>query len=173
VSTAGHPGTQVSVPEGLPWIDIVREFDAPPEQVYRAHTDPDLVARWVGPRDLRTTIDRWEARTGGCWAYTQRRGAEAFTFYGSFHELREHERLVQTFTFAGAPDAVALGIITLEALPDRRTRLVSRSVGSSVEERDAMVASGMEHGIVEGYEKLDEILAAERGRPPGPGGPDQ
>lgn len=159
MSTRTHQ-TQISAPPSLPWIDIVREFDAPPDQVYRAHVEPELVAQWVGPRDLRTTVDRWDATTGGSWAYTQRRGAEVYSFYGSFHELREGERIVQTFTFAGAPDAVALEIVTFEPLPGGRTRLVSRSIGSSVEERDAMVASGMEHGIVEGYEKLDEALVA-------------
>lgn len=151
--------TEIIAPEGLPWIDIVREFDAPPEKVYRAHTDPELLTRWLGPRDLEMTVERFEARTGGEYAYTHRRGDEAYEFYGSFHELRANERIVQTFTFAGVPDAVALEIATFEELPGGRTRLVNRSIGSSVEERDAMVASGMEHGINEGYQKLDELLA--------------
>jgi uncharacterized protein YndB with AHSA1/START domain len=151
--------TVIDAPAGVPWIDITREFDAPPERVYQAHVDPDLLAKWLGPRDLEMTVDAWDASTGGRWAYSHRRGEEVYEFFGSFHELRENERIVQTFTFAGAPDAVALEIATFVALPDGRTRLVNRSIGSSVEERDAMVASGMEHGIVEGYEKLDEVLA--------------
>jgi uncharacterized protein YndB with AHSA1/START domain len=158
MSTMAQHETRIDAPAGLPWIDIVREFDAPPSAVYRAHTDPDLLKRWLGPHDVEMTVERWEARTGGEWAYTHRRGEEAYEFYGSFHELRENERIVQTFTFAGFPDAVALEIATLEELPGGRTRLVNRSVGNSVEERDAMVASGMEHGIVAGYEKLDELL---------------
>lgn len=151
--------TEIIAPAGLPWIDLVREFDATPDRVYRAHTDAELLKRWLGPRDLEMTVDRWEPYTGGGYAYTHRRGEEAYEFYGSFHEMRADERIVQTFTFAGAPDAVALEIATFEALPEGRTRLSVRSIGSSVEERDSMVASGMETGIVQGYEKLDELLA--------------
>lgn len=159
MSTTAENETQIDAPAGAPWIDLVREFDAPVERVYQAHVDPDLIVRWLGPRDLEMTLDRWDARTGGEWAYAHRRGEEVYRFYGSFHELRENERIVQTFTFAGAPDAVALEIARFEALPGGRTRLVNRSVGSSVEERDAMVASGMEHGIIEGYRMLDALLA--------------
>ena len=160
MSTTAKHETTIDAPAGMPWLDIVREFDAPPAQVYRAHTDAKLLARWVGPRDLEMTVQEFDARTGGRWSYTHRRGAdEVYEFYGSFHELRENERIVQTFTFRGAPDSVALEILTLEELPGGRTRLHARSIGSSVEERDAIIASGMEHGVVEGYEKLDELLA--------------
>lgn len=157
-TTAKHE-TTIEAPAGVPWIDLAREFDAPPAQVYRAHTDPDLLVRWLGPRDLEMSVEEFDARTGGRYAYTHRRGDDAYEFFGSFHELRENERIVQTFTFRGAPDSVALEILTLEALPGDRTRLTVRSIGSSVEDRDSMVASGMEHGIVAGYEKLDELLA--------------
>jgi len=154
-----HPETAIDAPAGVPWIDLAREFDATPDQVFRAHTDPELLKRWLGPRDLEMTVEEFDARTGGRYAYTHRRGDEAYQFYGSFHEVRENERIVQTFTFRGAPDAVAVEVLTLEALPGGRTRLVIRSVGTSVEDRDSAIASGMEHGIVEGYEKLDELLA--------------
>jgi uncharacterized protein YndB with AHSA1/START domain len=159
MSTVAQHETEISAPAGVPWIDIVREFDAPPEKVYAAHTDPELLKRWLGPRDLEMTVEEFDLRTGGRYAYTHRRGDEAYQFFGSFHEVRENERLVQTFTFRGAPDSVALEILTLQPLPGSRTRLVIRSVGSTVEDRDAAIASGMEHGIVEGYEKLDELLA--------------
>jgi len=151
--------TTIDAPAGVPWIDITREFDAPPERVFAAHVDPELFARWIGPRDLEFRLDEWDARTGGRWAYTSGRGDDVFAFYGSFHEIRHAERIVQTFTFAGAPDAVALEIATFVSLPGGRTRLLVRSIGSSVEERDSMVSSGMESGIVAGYEKLDELLA--------------
>jgi uncharacterized protein YndB with AHSA1/START domain len=151
--------TTINVPEGLPIIEITREFDAPPEKVYRAHVDGDLAMQWVGPRDITSQVDHWDARTGGSWRYVSGRGDEEFGFYGSFHELRPAERIVQTFTYEGWPDGVALEIMDLEPLEGGRCRLSSVSVGSSVEGRDAMVASGMEHGVVEGYEKLDELLA--------------
>jgi uncharacterized protein YndB with AHSA1/START domain len=150
--------TTIEVPEGLPIIEIRREFEATPEQVYRAHVDADLAMQWVGPRDITSRVDHWDARTGGSWRYVSGRGDEEFAFYGSFHELRPAERIVQTFTFEGWPDGVALEIMDLEPLEGGRCRLTSVSVGASVEGRDAMVASGMEHGVVEGYEKLDELL---------------
>ena len=159
MSTMSKHETEIIAPEGVPWIDIIREFDAPPERVFQAHVDPELFAQWIGPRDLSFQLGEWDARTGGRWAYSSGRGDDTFEFYGSFHEIRENERIVQTFTYVGAPDGVALEIARFEALPGGRTRLVNRSIGSSVEERDAMVASGMETGIVQGYEQLDELLA--------------
>lgn len=159
MSSAVQNKTTIRVPEGLPLIEIVREFDAPPEKVYRAHVDGDLAMRWMGPRDIESRIDHWDARTGGSWRYVSGRGEEEFAFYGSFHELRPAERIVQTFTYEGFPDGVALEILRLEPLEGGRCRLTAVSVGESVEGRDAMVASGMETGIVEGYQKLDELLA--------------
>lgn len=159
MSTPTRPETVVEAPPGLPLIRISREFSAPPGRVYQAHVDPDLAMRWLGPRDISSRIDYWEARTGGRWRYVSGRGAEEYWFYGSFHELRPGERIVQTFTFEGMPDAVALEIATFVELPGGRTRLEVVSVGRSVEDRDAMVASGMEHGVVEGYQKLDDLLS--------------
>lgn len=158
MSSAAHNETAIRVPEGLPLIEIVREFDAPPEKVYRAHVDGALAMRWMGPRDIESRIDHWDARTGGSWRYVSGRGEDEFAFFGSFHELRPAERIVQTFTYEGFPDGVALEILRLEPLEGGRCRLTAVSVGESVEGRDAMVASGMESGIVEGYEKLDELL---------------
>lgn len=150
--------TTINVPEGLPLVEIVREFDAPPELVYRAHVDPDLAMAWMGPRDIESAVDHWDARTGGSWRYVSTRGDEEFGFYGSFHELRPGERIVQTFTFEGVPDGVALEVLTFEPLDGGRTRLRAVSVVETVEGRDAFVASGMETGVVEGYQQLDELL---------------
>jgi uncharacterized protein YndB with AHSA1/START domain len=150
--------TTINVPEGLPMVEIVREFDAPPEKVFRAHVDPDLAMAWMGPRDITSRVDHWDARTGGSWRYVSGRGDEEFAFYGSFHELRPPERIVQTFTYEGFADGVSLEILTLEPLEGGRTRLHAVSIVESVEGRDAFVATGMETGIVEGYEQLDELL---------------
>ena len=162
MSTTTHHETTINVPEGLPLIEIIREFDAPVDRLFRAHVDPELFARWIGPRSIDTRVQQWDCRTGGSWRYAaDRDGEELASFYGSFHEVRENERIVQTFTYEGAPDEVALEIMHLEAVEGGRSRLRSISVGHSVEARDAMVASGMSSGIIEGYEKLDELLAAE------------
>jgi uncharacterized protein YndB with AHSA1/START domain len=150
--------TTINVPDGLPLIEIIREFDAEPGKVYRAHVDPDLAMAWMGPRGIVSRVDHWDARTGGSWRYVSSRGEDEFAFYGSFHELRPAERIVQTFTYEGAPDGVALEIMRFEPLEGGRCRLVAVSIGESVEDRDAMVASGMEHGVIEGYQKLDALL---------------
>ena len=82
-----------------------------------------------------------------------------FGFHGCFHDVRPNELIVQTFTFEGAPDEVALEKLRLVDLGDGRTRLIAESLVDSFESRDAFVASGMEDGIREGYERLDELLA--------------
>lgn len=151
--------TEIIVDPDVPLLRIIREFDAPPAQVFRAHADPDLLVRWLGPRDVEMEVDHHDCRTGGSWRFVHRRGDEEYGFFGSFHEVRPDELIVQTFTFEGAPDGVALERLELEDLGDGRTRLVATSLVDSFEARDAMLASGMEVGVREGYEKLDELLA--------------
>lgn len=161
MSSTTKPETMIEAVPDLPVIRITREFDAPPERVFRAHVDPDLFVRWIGPRGLETTITTWDARTGGSWAYTAGREEEGFStsFYGSFHEVRPHERIVQTFTWEGAPDGVSLETMTFEPLEGGRCRIVGVSVVESMEIRDQILASGMETGVNDGYEKLDALLA--------------
>ncbi len=153
-------GTTIEADPNLPVITIVRDFAAPVERVYRAWTDPDLVARWMGPNGTEMKIDHWEATTGGRYRYTiWQGGQEVAGFYGSFHEARPGERLVQTFTWEGMPEAVALETMTFEVLGNGWTRLHGASLTDSFESRDAWLASGMETGINEGYAKLDALLA--------------
>jgi len=151
--------TEITVDADLPQVRIVREFDAPPERVFRAHVDPELVVQWLGPRDLTMDIDRWDCRTGGSYRYVHSRGDDEFCFYGSFHEVRPSERIVQTFTFEGMPESVSLERVEFEDLGHGRTRLVATSLLGSFEARDAFIASGMESGVKQGYERLDELLA--------------
>ncbi len=158
MSTTTHE-TEIIVDPDVPLVRIIREFDAPPEKVFRAHTDPELVAKWMGPRSLSTTIHHYDCRTGGSYRYVMERDGEEYAFYGSFHEVRPAEVIVQTFTFEGMPDGVALERLEFEDLGNGRTRLVGTSLVDSFEGRDGFVASGMEEGISEGYEKLDELLA--------------
>jgi uncharacterized protein YndB with AHSA1/START domain len=152
--------TRIEVDHEVPLVRITREFDAPPAAVFRAHTDPALVVRWLGPRDLVMEVERYDCVTGGGYRYVHRRGDEAYWFHGSFHEVRPDERIVQTFTFEGVPDGVALEKMTLTPLSDgRRTLLVTTSLVDSFADRDAFVAGGMESGVVQGYERLDELLS--------------
>ena len=158
-ATTKNEATIEAVPD-LPVITITREFDAPPERVFRAHVDRDLFVQWIGPRGLDTTITTWDARTGGSYAYRSARAEEGFEtgFYGSFHEVRPSERIVQTFTWEGAPDGVSLETMTFEALDGGRCRIVATSVVESIEIRDLILSSGMEVGVNEGYAKLDAML---------------
>jgi uncharacterized protein YndB with AHSA1/START domain len=152
--------TTIEADPKLPTIKIVREFEAPRDRVFRAWTDPDLVARWMGPKDTPSRIDHWDMRTGGSYRFASVRGDEEIaSFYGSFHEVRPPARLVQTFTYEGVPDGVSLETATFEDAGDGRTRVTLLSVVDSLEARDAIIASGMETGVVEGFEKLDALLA--------------
>ena len=158
MSTMTHE-TEIIVDTEVPLVRIIREFDAPPEKVYRAHVDPELFAQWIGPEARGATIDRWDARTGGSWRYVISSEGFETGFNGVFHELRENELIVQTFSWEGRPDGVALEKLRIEELPGGRSRLTGTSLVDSFADRDAFVASGMEVGIVEGYNKLDDLLA--------------
>ena len=158
MTSTTHHETQIVADPDVPLVRIVREFDAPPEKVFRAHTDPELLARWMGPRNLEMTIDHYDCRTGGSYRYVHSRDGEDYGFHGSFHEVRPDELIVQTFTFEGFPDQVALEKLVLEDIGGGRTRLTATSLVDSFADRDAFVASGMETGVVEGYERLDEVL---------------
>jgi uncharacterized protein YndB with AHSA1/START domain len=141
----------------VPIIRIVRDFEATPAQLMRAHTDPELFARWVGPDGMETKIIDWDATTGGRWHYVATRDGQDYGFRGCFHEVGE-DRIVQTFTFEGQPDAVALETLWFEDLGGGSTRLHAQSLVDSFESRDQWLASGMETGIDQGYAKLDVIV---------------
>ena len=142
----------------VPVIRTTRDFAATPEQLLRAHTDPEIYARWVGPDSVGTRIDYWDARTGGSWRFGGGRDGEEYWFRGTFHEIRP-DRIVQTFTYEGDPDGVALETLRFEDLGNGYTRLHAQSLVDSFESRDAWLRSGMETGVNEGYAKLDRLLA--------------
>ena len=151
--------TKVTAEPGVPFIDITREFDAPRELVFRAHTDPELLVQWLGGDKYEMVVDRYDVRDGGSWRYIHRDGqGNDWGFHGVFHGTPTPDRMVQTFEFEGAPGYVSLDTLTLEDV-DGRTRVRIHSVHQSVEGRDAMVASGMEAGLTAGYRRLDELIA--------------
>ncbi|MFD4142803.1 SRPBCC family protein [Streptomyces sp. NPDC058572] len=154
--------TRIEADPSLPTILIIREFDAPPERVFRAYTDPDLVVQWLGPRRLTMRIDHYDARSGGSYRYVHRDddGTE-YGFHGVFHEVRPNERIVQTFTYEGFPDGVSLETAVFEDLGGR-TRVTGRSLMDSMEARDSMLTSGMDYGVREGHERLDELLGGQQ-----------
>ena len=159
MTTTTHE-TEIHVDKDVPLVRITREFDAPPAKVFRAHTDADLVVQWLGPRHLQMRVDHYDCRTGGSYRYVHVDEGNEYWFRGCFHEVRPSEVIVQTFTFEGMPESVALERLVLEDLGDGRTRLTATSLVDSFEARDAFVSSGMEDGIRQSYERLDEVLAA-------------
>lgn len=155
----------ITAPEGQPIIETSREFDAPVEAVFAAHRDPDLYVQWVGPYGYEMVIERHDFVSQGGYRFCHRNEAgEEFWFNGVFHTVRENDFAIQTFEWEGAPDQVSLESLRFVDLGDGRTRLEGRAVYLSQEARDAMVASGMEKGVAEGYERLDSLLASTAAR---------
>ncbi|HET7677021.1 MAG TPA: SRPBCC family protein [Candidatus Limnocylindrales bacterium] len=151
--------TRITAEPGLPYVDMEREFDAPPELLLRAYTEPELLVQWLGPRRLTMRVEQLEARHGGAYRYvhTDTDGTE-YGFHGVFHGTPSVEGITQTFEYEGTPGHVSLDSLTFEER-EGRTLVRSHSVFQSVEDRDAMVEAGMERGVREGNERLDELLA--------------
>ncbi|WP_433730535.1 SRPBCC family protein [Actinoplanes sp. CA-051413] len=149
--------TSIEADPKVPVIRLSRDFEATPEQLFRAHTDPVLFARWVGPDGMTTRIEHWDATSGGSWRYVSVRDGTEYGFHGCFHEVRV-DRIVQTFTYDGEPDGVSLGTMWFEDLGGGRTRLRTQSLVDSFEARDAWLRSGMEVGLNQGYAKLERMI---------------
>ncbi|MBX9243367.1 SRPBCC family protein [Actinotalea ferrariae] len=152
--------TTVTADPDVPLVRVVREFDAPPEKVFRAHTDPDLLVQWFGPRGTETRYEQFDATTGGTYRCVHVSEGQEMGAQGCFHEVRAPESIVQTFSLDAFPDGVALERYTFERLEGDRTRLTVTTLVDSFETRDQIVASGMEHGVREGFERLDDLLAS-------------
>jgi uncharacterized protein YndB with AHSA1/START domain len=152
--------TTVTVEPGKQEVLISREFEAPRELVFRAYTDPKLLVQWLGPRDLKMTVQQFEAKSGGSYRYTHTRGNHDYKFHGVIHELTAPERIIQTFEFEGFPEPghVALETARFEALPGNRTRVDTQSIFQSVADRDSMAEAGMKRGVEEGHQRLTELL---------------
>ncbi|HEY8453449.1 MAG: SRPBCC family protein [Micromonosporaceae bacterium] len=150
--------TEIIIEPGRQDIVIKRTFDAPPDVVFAALTDPQLVPKYWGPRGLTTRVDRMEVRPGGTWRFVhEERDGTQYGFHGVYHDVVPDRRIVQTFEFEGAPGHVSLETVTLEPV-DGKTRYVAQSVHQSVEARDAMVASGMESGARDLMDRLAELV---------------
>ncbi len=143
-------------------IHVERIFAAPPQRVFAACTDPELIPQWWGPRGTETIVEELDARTGGTWRFRARTadGTE-IVFRGVFREVTPHERIAQTFEWDGMPGHVSVDTAVFVDLGDGRTKVVSDSIFHTAEERDGMIESGMEKGMNETYERLDELLAAQ------------
>jgi uncharacterized protein YndB with AHSA1/START domain len=151
-------GTRIVAERGKQEVIITRIFDAPRSLVFRAYTDRNLKPQWWGPKRLTTTIDKMDVKPGGQWRFVQRDAAgNEYAFHGVYHEVRSPERIVDTFEFEGMPGHVSLETWTLEDIGGR-TKVTTKSVYQSVEDRDGALASGMEEGVLETMDRLAELL---------------
>ena len=151
--------TTIIAEPGKQELFIIREFDAPRELVFKATTDPKLIVQWLGPRDLAMKIDKYQAKTGGSYRYIHSDGkGNEYAFNGVFHNVTAPESVIQTFEFECMPGHTTLETAKYEELPNGRTKLTVHSVFQSVADRDGMVQSGMERGVVDSHERLDEIF---------------
>lgn len=152
--------TTITAEPGRQELFITREFDAPRPLIFRAHVDPDLYVQWLGPRGYEMVLETFEPYSGGRYRYIHKdHDGNEYGFHGVFHEISE-DLMIQTFEFEGLPERghVILDAMKLEELPGGRTRVTIQSVYRSVEDRDGMIQSGMERGVNEGYERLDEVV---------------
>lgn len=153
--------TKITAEPGKQEIIIEREFDAPRKLVFKAFTDPKLYVQWLGPRELTTTLETFEPGNGGSWRYIQKDAdGNEYAFHGVNHEILSPERIIGTFEFEGLPEKghVILETARFEELSGNRTKLTSQSVFQSVVDRDGMLQSGMEEGVNDSYNRLDELL---------------
>ena len=140
-------------------IRIERTFDAPRQLVWEAYTDPELLPEWLGPRELTMTVDEFELRPGGSYRFTHRDSeGNEFVFFGELREVEEPNLIVRTFAWEGMPGKFSVERADFEELDGDRTRIVVTSSFDSKEDRDGMLQSGMERGVVDSYSRLDELF---------------
>jgi uncharacterized protein YndB with AHSA1/START domain len=143
--------------------EIVSEriYDAPRERVWATYTNPELIPRWWGPRRMTTSVAEMDVRVGGKWRFIMREpDGQEIGFGGVYREVTPPERIVQTFEWDSMPGRAVVETATFEDLGER-TRVTTVSLFHTIEERDGMLASGMETGMTESHERLAELLAAD------------
>jgi uncharacterized protein YndB with AHSA1/START domain len=143
---------------GQQQIIVTRDFDAPLKLVYKVFTDPELIPQWWGPSYLTTQVEKMETRPGGMWRFIQHdtEGKE-YPFHGVYHQVSP-EQIVYTFEYEGVPGHVALETIRLEER-EGKTRMTDITVFQSIVDRDGMLQEGMEEGMDDSYERMDQLLA--------------
>ncbi len=154
--TAGEPATLIAEP-GRQEATMIRVLDAPRERVFKALTDPKLIEKWWAPRRFTIIVDKMDLRPGGSWRFLNRDAeGNEYAFHGVYHEISP-ARIVSTWEYEGMPGHVLLGIWALEE-EGGKTKFTSKSIFESVEDRDAMLKTGMEEGGRETMDRLAELV---------------
>ena len=158
MAATGQSKLKVTTPSDRE-IVMTRTFDAPRELVFKAFTDPELIAKWWGLRGTTTIVETMDVRPGGAWRYISRGpNGEEYAFRGEYREVVAPEKIVQTFEFEPMPGHIVVDTAIFEER-DGKTYFTNTSVFDTKEERDGMLNSGMEGGAAESYDRLDELLA--------------
>lgn len=145
-------------------IVMTRVFDAPRRLVFEAHSKPEHLKYWWGPRKYALISCELDFRPGGIWRFVQRGpDGEEFAFHGVYREIVAPERIVQTFVFELVPDEESVETLTLVER-NGQTMLTSHSLFRSREARDGMIQSGMESGARETLDRLAEHLETMKAR---------
>ncbi len=158
--TTTRTQARIEADDKVPMIHIYRDFAATPAQLFRAHTDPELFSRWVGPTDIGADIDYWDARDGGSWRYTASRGGDLATGLPRLLPHGQPRADRADLHLGGHARGRGTGDLTFEDLGDGRTRLHATSLCDSFEARDGWLASGMESGVNDGYAALESMVEA-------------
>ncbi len=155
--------TQIIAEKGKHDFFVIREFDAPKELVFKAFSDPEILAQFYAPYDFTIHFEQFDFRSGGSykWSHTDSKGKHMCTFYGVIHEVEAPNRFIQTAEFMDMPERghVVMEGMYFDELPNGRTKLTIHDVCFSVEDRDAMIESGMEGGLIDIFDKLDKFYA--------------
>jgi uncharacterized protein YndB with AHSA1/START domain len=162
VKFAKNNETKITGEPGMQELLITRGFDAPHELVFRAYTDPELYVQWLGPRRLKMTLEKFEPTNGGPWRYIHiDEDRNEYAFHREHHEVSCPERSISTFEFEGLPEPghVSLETTTFEELPGGKTWLMTKAGFQSVADPDGMLQSGLEKGVNDSHDRLDELLA--------------
>jgi uncharacterized protein YndB with AHSA1/START domain len=137
-------------------ILITREFDAPKELVYKAWTTPELVSRWWTANRGEMTVAEIDLREGGRWRYAMVSDGIEMAFHGQYREIVPNERIVSTEVFEGFPDAESVNTVTFDD-SDAGTLVTILVEHSSKANRDGHVESGMEDGLQDALDLLEQI----------------
>jgi uncharacterized protein YndB with AHSA1/START domain len=143
-------------------ILITREFEAPRDLVFKAYTTPELVKRWWNAKRGEVTVCEIDLRPGGKWRYVMiADGGMEVGFHGEYREIVPNERIVSTEVYEGFPDAESLNTLTLTEV-DGRTKLEILVQHEKKEHRDAHIDSGMEAGLQDALDLLEEVAGSLR-----------
>jgi len=137
-----------------------RIFNATPERLWSAQTDPEQIPKWWGPGAYKTVIEKNDLKIGGGWRYTQTDSdGKVYAFRGEYKEIDEPNRIVRTFEYEPMPGHILIETVALEAQADGTTKMTATAHYDNLNDLEGMVDMGMESGQREGFERLAKLVS--------------